>query len=368
MALLGFGGGRSRHERAADQYKPVAQKVVDLEADFKRLSDAELKQKVVRHLGDSLSDLKQQVPEIYAGVREASARTLKMRHFEVQIIGGLALLDNAICEMKTGEGKTLSATLPLTLHALTGQGCHLVTVNDYLAERDAAWMRPVFEFFDLTVGAVLPGMSADEKREAYAAEITYGTNNECGFDYLRDNMATDPSQIVLRGLKYAIVDEVDSILIDESRTPLIISAPDAESTDLYQRFAQLVPQLEENGHYNIDEKRKAVTLTDKGVEKIEQLLGISNIYEEQGIRMVHHLEQALRAQTLFHKDKEYVVKDGQVMIVDEFTGRLMSGRRYSEGLHQALEAKEGVEVQHESAPWPPSLFRISFGSTTTWPA
>ncbi|MCH8748510.1 DEAD/DEAH box helicase [Patescibacteria group bacterium] len=268
MALLGFGGGRSRHERAADQYKPVAQKVVDLEADFKRLSDAELKQKVVRHLGDSLSDLKQQVPEIYAGVREASARTLKMRHFEVQIIGGLALLDNAICEMKTGEGKTLSATLPLTLHALTGQGCHLVTVNDYLAERDAAWMRPVFEFFDLTVGAVGPGMSAEEKREAYAAEITYGTNNEFGFDYLRDNMATDPSQIVLRGLKYAIVDEVDNLLIDAARTPLIISAPDVEATQKYQIFARFVPRLHTGQDYEIKEKERSVELTDDGYQVI----------------------------------------------------------------------------------------------------
>ena len=347
MALFGL-TGKNRHEKLAEQYQPQVAAVSALGEEFSKLSGDELKQRATKYQGQDVAQLKQAAPEIYAAVREASDRILKMRHFDVQIMGGFALLEKTIAEMKTGEGKTLVATLPLTLQALAGKGAHLVTVNDYLAQRDAEWMRPLYEFFGLTVGVAVPNMSPEEKRAAYAADITYGTNNEFGFDYLRDNMATQLDHMVQRDLHYAIVDEVDSILIDEARTPLIISAPDAESTQLYQQFSKLVPQLKENTHYNIDEKRKAATLTDEGAEQVEDMLSIENLYAEGGIRTVHHLEQALRAETLFQKDKEYVVRDGQVIIVDEFTGRLMPGRRFSEGLHQALEAKEGVAVQQES--------------------
>lgn len=348
MGIFSFLQSSSRHEKAAEAYRPTAAKIAALEGAFKQLSDDELRQKVTAHQGKPLAELEKNVVEIFAAVREAARRSVNMPHFEVQLMGGLALLKGKISEMKTGEGKTLVATLPLTLHALTGKGAHLVTVNDYLAKRDADWMAPIYQFFGLTVGTILPGQSPAEKRQGYAADITYGTNNEFGFDYLRDNMAPTPSEMVARGLNFAIVDEVDSILIDEARTPLIISAPDAESTRQYEQFSQLVPRLEEGKDYNIDEKRKAATLTDDGISHVESLLGITNIYEEKGIRMVHHLEQALRAQVLYHKDKDYVVQDGQVTIVDEFTGRLMLGRRYSEGLHQAIEAKEHVKVQQES--------------------
>jgi preprotein translocase subunit SecA len=338
----------SRHERAGRAYEPRSVRISALAPTMQAASDEELKQRVLQYKGKTYEELQPHVEEIFAAVREASERVLKMRHFDVQLMGGLALLDNKISEMKTGEGKTLVATLPLVVRALTGRGAHLVTVNDYLSQRDAAWMSPLYEFFGLSVGVVTAGQSSAEKRAAYAADITYGTNNEFGFDYLRDNMAARPEDMTQRDLHYAIVDEVDSILIDEARTPLIISAPDAESTQLYQQFARLVPQLAEGTHYNVDEKRRAATLTDEGIGKVEEALGIRNIYEEQGVRMVHHLEQALRAYTLYHRDKEYLVRDGQVFIVDEFTGRILPGRRYSEGLHQAIEAKEGVKVQHES--------------------
>lgn len=348
MSLFGFLRNTSRHERAAEAFRPRVAKMQTLEEEFKQLSDELLKQRVLKHRGKDSAAITPHIVEIFAGVREASRRTLKMPHFEVQLMGGLALLEGKIAEMKTGEGKTLVATLPLTLHALTGKGAHLVTVNDYLSKRDAEWMAPIYNFFGLTVGVISPGQTPAEKRAAYAADITYGTNNEFGFDYLRDNMATRAEDMVQRGLNYAIVDEVDSILIDEARTPLIISAPDEDSTRMYGQFASLVPQLKEGAHYNIDEKRRAATLTDEGISEVERLLGIENIYEAKGIRMVHHLEQALRAQTIYHRDKDYVVQDGQVIIVDEFTGRLMPGRRYSEGLHQAIEAKERVKVQQES--------------------
>jgi preprotein translocase subunit SecA len=326
----------------------VVERINDLSGKMKGLSDEELKKTVTKHKDKSLEECLQHKEEIFAAVREASLRTLKMRHFDVQIKGGLALLDGSIAEMKTGEGKTLVATLPLVVFGLAGEGAHLVTVNEYLASRDAEWMRPVYEFFDLKVGVLLHDQAANEMWEAYSADIIYGTNNEFGFDYLRDNMAQSQKDMVQRKLNYAIVDEVDSILIDEARTPLIISAPDTESTMLYEQFSTLVPRLEAEKDYNIDEKRKAVTLTDAGTVKVEQMLGVGNIYEEKGIRFVHHLEQALRAHTLYQKDRDYVVKDGQVVIVDEFTGRLMEGRRYSEGLHQAIEAKERVRVQQES--------------------
>lgn len=338
----------SRHEKAAEQYRGTVKTIVDLGDRMRALSDDELRQQVIQHKGKSADELEKSVSEIFAAVREASERTLHMRHFDVQLLGGLALLNSAIAEMKTGEGKTLVATLPMIFHALSGRGAHLITVNDYLARRDADWMRPVYEFFGFTVGVVLAGQTPDEKRAAYASDITYGTNNEFGFDYLRDNMAQSIDRLVQRDLNYALVDEVDSILIDEARTPLIISAPDTESTQLYSQFSRLVPQLKEDVDYNVDEKRRSATLTDDGVSRVEKMLGIDNLYADKGVRFVHHLEQALRADTLYHKDKDYVVQEGQVIIVDEFTGRLMAGRRYSEGLHQALEAKEGVQVQQES--------------------
>jgi preprotein translocase subunit SecA len=348
MGLLSFFNKSSRYEKASEQHRPLVNEVNKFASEMKELSDEDLKNRVIKYKGKALAELNKHLPEIFAAIREASDRTLKMRHFDVQIMGGAVLLDGKIAEMKTGEGKTLAATLPLIVHALTGHGAHLVTVNDYLSTRDAQWMKPLYEYFDLSVGVSVHGQSPEEKREAYGADITYGTNNEFGFDYLRDNMAQSKDDIVQGDLSYAIVDEVDSILIDEARTPLIISAPDTESTHLYEQFSKIVPGLKENAHYNLDEKRKAATLTDKGVSKVEEVLGIDNIYEEKGIRFVHHLEQALRAQTLYHRDKDYVVKDGQVIIVDEFTGRMMEGRRYSEGLHQAIEAKEGVKVQQES--------------------
>lgn len=341
-------GGSSRHEKAAEQFRPIVNEINKLEPQVSALSDDELKKYVLAWKDTTEAEREKHVTEIFAGTREAAKRTLKMRHFDVQLLGGLALLKSSIAEMRTGEGKTLVATLPLIYHALSGKGAHLVTVNEYLAKRDGDWMRPVYEFFGFSVGIILSGQSPEEKRAAYAADITYGTNNEFGFDYLRDNMAQSLEHLAQRGLNYALVDEVDSILIDEARTPLIISAPDSESTTLYGQFSRLVPLLEVNKHYNIDEKRKAATLTDDGVTFVEKQLGIENMYAEKGIRFVHHLEQALRANTLYTKDKDYIVQDGKVVIVDEFTGRLMDGRRYSEGLHQALEAKENVAVQQES--------------------
>src|SRR3989338_9118208 len=340
--------GASRHEKAAEAYRPVVTQINALEGIVSKLSHEELKKYVGQYQGKNRGEIDAHIPEVFAGIREAAKRTLNMRHFDVQLIGGLALLKDSIAEMKTGEGKTLVATLPLILNALAGKGAHLVTANDYLAQRDAEWMRSVYEFFGLTVGVIAAGQAPQEKRAAYACDITYGTNNEFGFDYLRDNMAQQLEQLIQRELYYALVDEVDSILIDEARTPLIISAPDADSTTLYDQFSRIVPLLTEDEHYNVDEKRKAATLTDAGVTYVEKQLGIENIYAEKGIRFVHHLEQALRAQTLYHKDKDYIIQDGKVVIVDEFTGRLMEGRRYSEGLHQALEAKEHVAVQQES--------------------
>lgn len=352
---------------------------------------AEFRARLVK--GETLDDL---LPEVFALTREAAKRTLGQRHFDVQLMGGMVLHQGVIAEMKTGEGKTLAATLPVALNALAGRGVHVVTINDYLARRDTVWMGQIYQALGLSVGCINhetsflydPGFSnknektrldsarqvenqndngKDQERDAvggfkvveeflrpcsreqaYAADITYGTNNEYGFDYLRDNLAQNPQEARQRGHFFAIVDEVDSILIDEARTPLIISAPDEESADLYRLFSRLIPQLHENKDYNIDEKLKAATLTEEGIEKIERLLGVSDIYTEKGMRYVHHLEQALRAQTLFARDRDYMVKNGEVIIVDEFTGRLMPGRRWSEGLHQAVEAKEGVAVQRES--------------------
>jgi preprotein translocase subunit SecA len=373
------------NKRSIEKLQPLVASINKLEPAFERFSIGELKEKTNEFKkrlseGASLDDI---LPEAFAAVREASKRTLAKRHFDVQLIGGIVLHQGNISEMKTGEGKTLVATLPAYLNALTGKGVHIVTVNDYLSRRDAAWMGQIYDALGLTVAClnheasyiydtshisdkkeneldkerdttgafkvVHEFLRPVERREAYEADITYGTNNEYGFDYLRDNMAYELSQKAqAKGHNFAIVDEVDSILIDEARTPLIISAPDSDSTKLYETFSKIVPRLKENEDYNVDEKLKAVSITEGGIEKVEKMLGIKNIYEEGGTRYVHHLEQALKAQILFHRDKDYVVKDDEIIIVDEFTGRLMPGRRWSEGLHQAVEAKEGVFVQKES--------------------
>lgn len=365
MAILDWLRGGSRFERAAQTYQPAVARVNQLAEAMHALSDGELVARLSAWRGRPWDEVRQQSHEIFAAVREGAERTLKMRPFDVQILGGFALLEGNIAEMKTGEGKTLVATLPLITRALAGKGAHLITVNDYLAQRDATWMGPLYTFFGLSVGISLPGQNPAEKRAAYAADITYGTNNEFGFDYLRDNMAQRPEELVQRELAFGIVDEVDSILIDEARTPLIISAPDAESTQLYQQFSQLVPHLKDHTDYTIDEKRRTATLTDDGVARVEDRLGIGNIYTEGGIRFVHHLEQALRAHTLYRRDKDYVVRDGQVIIVDEFTGRMLPGRRYAEGLHQAIEAKERVTVQQESRTLATITFQNFFRLYTT---
>jgi len=370
------------NEKFLKKLQPVVEKINSLESEFEKLPDEKLKEKTQEFRerlakGETLDNL---LPEAFALVREAAKRTLKQRHFDVQLMGGLVLHQGKVAEMKTGEGKTLAATLPLYLNALEGKGCHLVTVNDYLARRDTVWMGQIYHLLGLTVGCLNHEQSflydpdykkpAEEKektrdelggfyvvedflrpcsrKEAYLADITYGTNNEFGFDYLRDNMVYDLSQQVQRGFNFAIIDEVDSILIDEARTPLIISAPDIESSKWYEEFAKIIPRLDSKTDYQIDEKRKVATLTEEGINKIEKILGMKNIYEEKGIRYLHHLEQALRAETLFKRDVDYIAKDGQVIIIDEFTGRLMPGRRWSGGLHQAIEAKESVQVQPES--------------------
>jgi len=362
--------------------QPLVDKINGLEPEFEKKSQddlrvltdgwkKDLKDKSGKELQDKLNEI---LPEAFSVVRVAAQRTLGQRPFDVQLMGGVTLHQGKISEMRTGEGKTLSATLPVYLNALAGRGVHVVTVNDYLARRDASWMGQIYDYLGLTVGTIqhsasykyefqskepekkeselsqvdVKNLTACSRPEAYGCDITYGTNNEFGFDYLRDNMVQSLSQKSQRGLYFAIVDEVDSILIDEARTPLIISAPDQGSTDKYFEFAKHVEKLVENEDYNVDEKKKSATLTEAGIGKIEKMLGITNIYVEKGISTVHHLEQALRARTIFKKDRDYVVKEGQVVIVDEFTGRLLPGRRFSEGLHQAIEAKEGVSVQNES--------------------
>lgn len=342
--------GGDANARALKRLEPLVSSINRKEEEIKKLSDEELKKQTTTFKerlskGESLDAL---LPEAFATVREAARRTLKERHFDVQLMGGIVLHQGKIAEMKTGEGKTLAATLPVYLNALTGKGVHIVTVNDYLAKRDAEWMGQIYQFLGLSVGAIVHGLEPAERKEIYSRDVVYGTNNELGFDYLRDNMATRLEEVVQRELNFAIVDEVDSILVDEARTPLIISAPAEESADYYKRFAQIAPQLTAGVDYNVDEKLRAVTLTEEGVAKIEKLLGIKDIYEKGDVTLAHHIEQAIRAQSLYHRDKDYLVKEGEVVIVDEFTGRLMPGRRYSEGLHQAIEAKEGVEVKRES--------------------
>ena len=330
--------------------KIVEQQINPLEDGLKKLSDSSLANKTNEFKarlakGETLDDI---LPEAFAVIREASRRVLGMRHFDTQLIGGIILHRGNIAEMCTGEGKTLVATAPVYLNALEGEGVHVITVNDYLAKRDSEWMGQVYKFLGLSVGLIVHDLDFNQRKIAYNSDITYGTNNEFGFDYLRDNMVTSLDQMVQRPLHYCLIDEVDSILIDEARTPLIISGPGQKSTDAYYTVAKLVPQLKKEEDYTIDEKQKTVAPTEAGVAKMEKLLHVENLYDAENLELNHLFVQALRAQTMMTRDKDYVVKDGEVVIVDEFTGRLMYGRRYSDGLHQAIEAKEGLEVQRES--------------------
>ena len=330
--------------------RAIADHINEIEPNYVKLSDANLVAKTdefKRRLqkGETLDDI---LPEAFAVVREASKRVLGMRHFDVQLIGGICLHRGNIAEMRTGEGKTLVATLPVYLNALTGNGVHVVTVNDYLATRDSEQMGRLYNFLGLSTGLIVANLDYNQRKEAYACDITYGTNNEFGFDYLRDNMVSDVSQMVQRPLNYAIVDEVDSILIEEARTPLIISGPGQRSTDNYYKLAKIVPHLVKDEDYTIDEKQKTIAPTDSGIAKVEKMLGVENLYDAENIELNHLLGASLRAYAMMHRDTDYVVKDGEVVIVDEFTGRLMFGRRYSDGLHQAIEAKEGLKVERES--------------------
>jgi preprotein translocase subunit SecA len=340
----------SSNDRQLKKLDPLVHQINDLEPLMQQLSDEDMaKQTTVfkerYSKGESLDAL---LPEAFALVREASVRTLEMRHFDVQLIGGIALHRGMIAEMKTGEGKTLMSTLPAYLNALSGKGVHIVTVNDYLAGRDAEWMDQIFRFLGLRTGVILHNMTDQERKEAYSADITYGTNNEFGFDYLRDNMKFERESLAQGELNFAIVDEVDSILIDEARTPLIISGPTEKSTHLYTQVNTILPGFQKDVDYTLDEESKTASLTEAGIAKGEKMLNVENLYDPANIEILHHLTQALKAHTLFKRDTDYIVKNNQVVIVDEFTGRLMSGRRYSEGLHQALEAKEGVKIENEN--------------------
>src|SRR5467141_3515918 len=356
----------TKHERDVKKLQPPVAAINEREAEVKALSDDELKarfQALKEPIQDQLKELdpteptfresmrQALVPAIvpaFALVREAGRRFLNMRHFDVQLIGGMVLHDGKIAEMKTGEGKTLVATLPAALNALAGRGVHIVTVNDYLARRDAEWMSPLYRALGLSVGVIVHDLDDEQRRAAYGADITYGTNNEFGFDYLRDNMKYDLAQCVQRGHQFAIVDEVDSILIDEARTPLIISGPSEESTDKYFKIDKIIPKLIRDIDYTIDEKHRQATLTEEGFNKCERLLGLTNMSDPANIDAMHHVYQALRAHALYKIDVDYVNKDGEIIIVDEFTGRQMPGRRWSDGLHQAVEAKEGVKIEREN--------------------
>ena len=356
----------TKHERDVKQIQPLVNAINALAPEFEQLSDDQLLEKtrlLQTQVKERLGELPLEDPQFkarckealepalvpaFALVREAGRRKLGMRHFDVQLIGGIVLHEGKIAEMKTGEGKTLVATLPAVLNALTGRGVHIVTVNDYLARRDAEWMSPIYRALGLSVGVIVHDLSDAERRAAYGADITYGTNNEFGFDYLRDNMKFDLVECVQRGHQFGIVDEVDSILIDEARTPLIISGPAEESTDKYYRIDKIIPKLIQDIDYTVDEKHRTATLTEEGVSKTEKLLGLGNMYDPEHMETIHHVYQGLRAHTLYHRDVEYVVKNGEVIIVDEFTGREMPGRRWSDGLHQAVEAKEGVKIEREN--------------------
>jgi preprotein translocase subunit SecA len=347
----------SKSDREIKRLRPTVDVINGLEPEISKLSDDQLRRKIVEwkeKIGpieelerreDALEDV---LPEVFAVVREAAKRTLGQRHFDVQLIGGMVLHQGKIAEMKTGEGKTLVATLPAVLNALSGRGVHVVTVNDYLARRDAEWMGRIYQFLGLSVGVIVHGLTDQQRKVAYNSDITYGQNNEFGFDYLRDNMKYNLEEYVQRAHYYAIVDEVDSILIDEARTPLIISGASEESTDTYYIVDRVIPRLRAEEHYSIDEKMRTVALTEEGVTRVETLLGVENLYDPRNILLLHHVNQGLRAHALFKRDVDYVVKDGEVLIVDEFTGRLMPGRRWSDGLHQAVEAKENVKIESEN--------------------
>ncbi|MBN1931309.1 MAG: preprotein translocase subunit SecA [Desulfobacterales bacterium] len=340
----------SKNERELKKLQPLVEEINALEPQMQVMNDEQLKGQTVRlrerlGKGESLDDI---LPEAFATVREASVRVLKMRHFDVQLIGGIVLHQGKIAEMKTGEGKTLVATLPAYLNALTGKGVHIVTVNDYLAKRDTDWMGQIYSFLGLSVGTILHGLDDAERKIAYGTDITYGTNNEFGFDYLRDNMKFDAESVVQPELNFVIVDEVDSILIDEARTPLIISGPAEKSTQLYYQVNNIIPRLVREQDFTIDEKARTTVMTEDGIAKAEKILKVDNLYDPKYIELLHHINQALKAHNLFKRDVDYIVKNGEVIIVDEFTGRLMPGRRYSEGLHQALEAKENVKIENEN--------------------
>ncbi len=340
----------TKNDRELKRVQPLVAKINSFEPQIKHLDDTQLKAKTAEFkeriaAGATLDDL---LPEAFAVAREASKRVLGMRHFDVQLIGGIMLHEGKIAEMRTGEGKTLVATLPVYLNALEGRGVHVVTVNDYLARRDSQWMGEIYRFLGLSVGVIVHDLDDHERQEAYGSDVTYGTNNEFGFDYLRDNMKFDLADYVQRELNYSIVDEVDSILIDEARTPLIISGPSEESTDLYYRVNEIIPRLKPVEDYTIEEKTKTAALTDEGNVKVERALGVGNLYDPENIEFVHHVNQALKAHAMYKRDVDYVVKDGEVIIVDDFTGRLMPGRRWSDGLHQAVEAKEGVKIESEN--------------------
>src|SRR5580698_3750936 len=347
----------SKNERELKRLRPDLDEINRLEPEISALSDDQLRAKIAEWKANisAIEEREQRddamleiLPQVFAVVREAAKRTLGQRHFDVQLIGGMILHQGRIAEMKTGEGKTLVATLPAVLNALSGRGVHVVTVNDYLARRDSEWMGRIYRFLGLTVGVVVHGVSDQDRKGAYQCDITYGQNNEFGFDYLRDNMKFNLEDYVQREHNFAIVDEVDSILIDEARTPLIISGASEETTDTYYLVDCVIPRLKAEEHYTIDEKMRTVSLTEDGVTRVEQLLGVENLYDPRNILLLHHANQGLRAHTLFKRDVDYVVKDGEVIIVDEFTGRLMPGRRWSDGLHQAVEAKEGVKIEREN--------------------
>ena len=340
----------TRNDREVKRIKVIVDLINQLEGSIGKLSDDQLLAKTCEFKarlkeGATLDDI---LPEAFAVVREAGLRTLKMRHFDVQMIGGIVLHEGKIAEMKTGEGKTLAATLPVYLNSLEGKGSHVVTVNDYLAKRDSQWMGTIYEFLGLTVGRIYHDMPEEERREAYNCDVTYGTNNEFGFDYLRDNMKFSSEQFVQRELNFAIVDEVDSILIDEARTPLIISGPAEESTLKYNEACKVIPRLRKEKDFQVDEKAKTAALNDEGIGTVEKILDIENLYDPKNIETLHCIQQALKAHALFKNEVDYVVNDGEVVIIDEFTGRMMPGRRYSDGLHQALEAKEGVKIENEN--------------------
>ncbi|WP_228368686.1 DEAD/DEAH box helicase [Nautilia profundicola] len=360
----------TKNDRELKKYFARVKEINALEEKYEKMSDEELKSEFdkiksqileeVKNGADEQETLNKYLNDVFAMVREAGKRVLNMRHFDVQLVGGMVLHEGKIAEMKTGEGKTLVATLPVVLNAVLGKGVHVVTVNDYLAQRDANDMGKLYEFFGLSTGCVVGGMEDYERKEAYKKDITYGTNTEFGFDYLRDNMVFDINDKVQRGHYYAIVDEVDSILIDEARTPLIISGPSNKRVEDYVRADKVAKQLVKDKHFTVDEKDKVVLLTEEGIKEAEKLFEVDNLYTPENAILAHHLDQALKANYLFQEGKDYIVRKGEVLIVDEFTGRIAEGRRFSEGLHQALEAKEGVEIQEESQTFAETTYQNYF--------